>query len=328
MHYREILKEFDFKRIDVIARSAVSAGLSPDCRKGIYFYIFSDGSAYIGKSVDMVRRHTDHVHEYKHRADYEGITISKAYFMPVEQDTTEDELDFLETQVIQAAEIEGYSLRNLQKTNLPGGCTDSILTFSDQEMMLLPWRREERTNKLPVKNLKKPTESQSKRFDKLMRIKNSKELLNTVSKYVLETMTEPAYTIGVYWSATAFPSRNNGSAPCLRITCGTLETLSIWHDEGYFCGFLNIKRPENNNSIIPAFPFEITSHGYSATDCVVSIHFGSLDHLGEILSRPAIPDWAYRLNIEMFRHGKNPQAKFSNPLLAGVILGLLHHAED
>ncbi len=58
-----------FQRIDVSARSAAVGELAPDCRKGIYFYLFDDGSAYVGKSIDMVKRHAQHLHEYRHRDD-------------------------------------------------------------------------------------------------------------------------------------------------------------------------------------------------------------------------------------------------------------------
>ena len=309
---------FNFKRIDVTSRSTISAELSPDCRKGIYFYIFNDSTSYVGKSVDMVRRHANHLHEYKHRLDFNGLEIEKAYFMTIDENADDKELDDLETAVIQQAEHDGYNLRNLQKTNLPAGKTNYILDFNESEMRLLPWKREERTSCLPLATLQKPTNNQAKRFKKLKQLENSDYLFKLTTKYVFETLTEPANTTGIYWSATAFPSGNRG--PALRITCGTLETLVILHDDEGYYGFANIKKPEDDNSPLPR-PFEsLANHRYSATQNIITTYFLCLEELDEMLSNEHFLDWCYRLNIEMFRHCKNPQAKFTNPLLVNEIL--------
>ncbi len=113
--------ELAFRRIDVSARSVLAAELAPDCRKGIYFYVFNDGTAYVGKSVDMVERFAQHAHEYKHRGDFDGVGISKAYFASVGEDVDVDELDDLETDAIRRAEAAGYRLRNKLKCGRPGG---------------------------------------------------------------------------------------------------------------------------------------------------------------------------------------------------------------
>ena len=52
----------------------------------------------------MVRRHADHLHEYKHRLDFNGLEIEKAYFMTIDENADDKELDDLETAVIQQAE--------------------------------------------------------------------------------------------------------------------------------------------------------------------------------------------------------------------------------
>lgn len=77
------MEQLIFRRIDVSVRSALSAELAPGERKGIYLYEFTDGTAYVGKSVDMVARHAQHLHEYKHRPDFDGVGIAAAYFASV-----------------------------------------------------------------------------------------------------------------------------------------------------------------------------------------------------------------------------------------------------
>lgn len=64
--------ELIFRRSDVSPRSVLSAELTPSRRKGICPYVFDDGTAYVGKSVDMVGRYAQHMHEYRHREDFDG----------------------------------------------------------------------------------------------------------------------------------------------------------------------------------------------------------------------------------------------------------------
>lgn len=100
MEWKACMDELIFQRIDVSARSALSAELVPGRRKGIYFYVFDDGIAYVGKSVDMVGRYAQHMPEYRHRGDFDGAEIEKAYFASVDDGTDAVVLDDLETDTI------------------------------------------------------------------------------------------------------------------------------------------------------------------------------------------------------------------------------------
>lgn len=50
-------------------------------------------TAYVGKSVDMVGRYAQHMHEYRHRGDFDGVEIEKAYFASVDDGTDGGVLD-------------------------------------------------------------------------------------------------------------------------------------------------------------------------------------------------------------------------------------------
>ena len=197
--------ELVFHRIDVSARSALSAELAPDRRKGIYFYVFDDGTAYVGKSVDMVGRYSQHMHEYKHRGDFDGVEIDKAYFASVDAGTDADMLDGLETEAIHRAEAAGYELRNKLKCGRPGGDADGVLDLREGRMLLLPWERAAKTDSLGPAELPEATESQAERFGRLAALPGYDALIGALSIYVRETMPEPAHAAGVYWAANAFP---------------------------------------------------------------------------------------------------------------------------
>ena len=117
-----------FRRIDVSARSALSAELAPDKCKGIYLYEFTDGTSYVGKSVDMVERYAQHLHEYRYRPDFTGAGIAAAYFANIDEVCDEAELDELEA----AAEAEGRDLHNLLKVGRPGGNAGLLLNMDGE----------------------------------------------------------------------------------------------------------------------------------------------------------------------------------------------------
>ncbi len=325
----------EFRCIDVSARSVAAGELAPDCRKGIYFYLFDDGSAYVGKSIDMVKRHAQHLHEYRHRDDFQGVGISKAYFASVDEKMSDAELDELETRAIRQAEADGYSLRNKLKTSLPGGKGDLILDLSEDKMLFLPWERAARTNVLEPAAMRKPAESHKKRFARFMKLPEHEVLLEALSMYVHNTMPEPAHTAGIYWTANAYPGRGSNVLPVC-ITCATLETLTVISDEGRLWGFLNIKCPEGSsikslrgelNSVrkrAAEFSYYFRYAPYDAAEDVVRFVFHDLCTLREALKSPALLDWAYRLNVECFRKGKNPRGKDGNPLLMQAILDRLN----
>lgn len=307
-----------FRRVDVSARSALSAELAPGRRKGIYFYVFDDGTAYVGKSVDMVERFVQHAHEYKHRGDFDGVEISRAYFASVGEDVDAVELDDLETDAIRRAEAAGYSLRNKLKCGRPGGDADAVLDLREDHMLPLPWNRSDKADPLAPAELPGATASQAERFARLTALPGHGELLDALSAYVRETMPEPAHTAGLYWAANAFPSRRRVPAVC--VTCGTLETLVVFADGSKPYGYLNLKRPEGAHGFPSWAAWRFSAVDYNAADGVVSYEFGDVRSLARALGKSGFLDWAYRLNVEMFRKCKNPLGGSGNPLLMREIL--------
>lgn len=320
------MEQLIFRRIDVSARSALSAELAPGERKGIYLYEFTDGTAYVGKSVDMVVRHAQHLHEYKHRPDFDGVGIAAAYFASVGNGCGNAELDELETRAILAAEAEGRDLRNLLKVGRPGGSAGLLLDVRGHEMRRLPWGRNGRTCDLPAAELGDSSASQSERFERLLRLPESDAILDALGRYAGTAMQEPANTAGLYWTATAFPARRRVPAAC--VTCGTLETLVVFADGEAPYGCMNIKRPEGDKGLPPVAPWRLRDYGYKAAGGVRTCEFSSINELRSLLERPRLADWAYRLSIECFRRCKNPMAASGNPLLMREMLAKCSQKEN
>ncbi len=301
------------------ARSALSAELAPGERKGIYLYEFTDGTAYVGKSVDMVERHAQHLHEYRHRPDFKGVGIAAAYFASVGADCGDAELDELETAAIAAAEAEERDLRNLLKAGRPGGSAGLLLDVDGGRMRNLPWDRNERTSALPAAKLGEAAASQRERFDQLRGLPEGDAILDALALYTQVALQEPANTAGLYWTATAFPARRRTPAAC--VTCGTLETLVVFADGEAPYGYANIKRPEGDKGFSPVAPWRLRDYGYKAANGVLTCEFSNIEELLRLLGRPRFADWAYRLTIECFRRCKNPMAKNGNPLLMRAMTG-------
>ena len=309
----EASERLRFRRIDVSARSALSAELAPGERKGIYCYEFTDGTCYVGKSVDMVERYAQHLHEYKHRPDFEGVGIATAYFAIVDAACDDAELDELETIAIAAAEAKGCELRNLLKVGRPGGDAGLLLDMDGHGMRSLPWGRADRSCGLPAAELGEPTASQRERFERLCHLPEREAILDVLALYAGTVLQEPANTAGLYWTATAYPSRKRMPAAC--VTCGTLETLVVFADGDTPYGYVNIKRPDGDKGLPPIAPWRLLDYGYKAANGVCTCEFSSIDELRRLLGRPRFADWAYRLAIECFRRCKNPMAAKGNPLL-------------
>lgn len=311
-------RKLEFCQIDVSVRSALAAELLPNERKGLYFYTFSDGTAYVGKSVDLLRRHAEHLDEYKHREDFKGVVLERAYFLPLAADTDDKELDCLETEAIRQAEAAGYRLKNIQKVNLPGGTGDTVFVLAEGVTRRLPWNRADRSDELAPAVLGEPTTAQRRRYERFMARPWAEPLLDLAACYLHESTAETANTAGIYWTANAYPARND--KPVLCVTCGLLETLVVYEYDDDVCGYLNFKRPENDGRLTPILVWKRADYGYRAAEGVVTCEFNGLEELGSWFEDDRVLNWSYRLNIELFRRCKNPMGGKGNPLLMGELI--------
>ena len=55
-----------FAPLSIDGRASISTDLSDEEAFGIYVYEFTDGMWYVGKSIDVRKRHVQHMHDYRH----------------------------------------------------------------------------------------------------------------------------------------------------------------------------------------------------------------------------------------------------------------------
>lgn len=98
------------------------------CRRGIYVLRFSDGTEYVGRSVDVVTRYATHVHGSDHHGPWRDVTAVLFRAMPT------GDLDLAEMLEIRRRAARGRRLRN--RVGLIGGvgpaALDEIIPVAEQ----------------------------------------------------------------------------------------------------------------------------------------------------------------------------------------------------
>jgi hypothetical protein len=192
----------------------------------------------------------------------------------------------------------------------------------------LPWSRADRPrcgNPPSVDALAEyESESKRKRFEKLASIEYWPSLLPLLQRYAKETIPAPDATAGTLWVATAIPSTSGNSVPRTAcISCGNVETLVLFEEDGIPYGFMNVRVDKARGAVLPkGFPrADVTKADYGSAHGISRIWFEGLDWLEELLDEEGVLDCAYRLNVEMIRKGPTMYRRFCNPWLVRAMLG-------
>ena len=124
---RQMLAEEGFPQLESAkGRSSVADLYKSGRRCGVYVLLFGDGHAYVGQSVDVVRRYAQHVRVHQ---DIEEISF---------RELVPDELDATEQGLIRLIERGGHRLRNITFSALPPVTSDFdlIMPAEDQDRWL------------------------------------------------------------------------------------------------------------------------------------------------------------------------------------------------
>ncbi|MBL8229785.1 MAG: GIY-YIG nuclease family protein [Bryobacterales bacterium] len=116
------LRSADFPAFTTVeGRMSVADLFQPHDRCGIYVLAFSDGELYIGQSVDIVKRFS------QHRRVHQDIAAIRFKIVP------ESGLDSAERNLIETCERKGFRLRNITFSSLPPTESDFDLVMSHDE---------------------------------------------------------------------------------------------------------------------------------------------------------------------------------------------------
>ena len=316
-------RHLGFRELRLDGGRSIARDLPDGGCRGIDAYELSDGTWYVGKSVDVRERHQQHLHEWRH----EEPSVEPVRMLFCEVGGGDDELDDAETRAIAAFERDGYDLRNLMKTGRPGGAGDYAVEVSGGFGVEIPWERGRRPRAASASccagagNL---TENMRLRYERLASTPSWPRLVGLLAAYVRETVPAPDALGCSLWSATAMTRRSlrgGGSATVLCcLSVGNVETLTVFDGEPGPEGFLNMKWRDGLVRALSSGGAWLRRASYRSAEGVVSADFVSLDELGELLADPVALDACYRLNAEMLRRGSCMYAHRSNAFLTDAIL--------
>lgn len=303
-----------FRSINIEGKCPLSADIDNNEARGIYAYEFTDGSWYIGKSIDVRKRHVEHLHEYKQR---DTPLVLRQMLWASLPHATERQLDHAETKAIAHFERKGYQLQNVLKTNRPKGNAAIVVDTGGGFGVAIPWDRTHLPKSKKVFTFQDDA-SKFERFQKMQNRSDFNEVLMLLSTYVEKTIPAPADTAGLLWVATARPSTGNGSRLCC-ISCQNAETLVlvISNSGKKIHGYLNMKRSEDGK--LP-YRWKRVKGRYKTLPNCYHLFFGNLDSLAQYLKNKDVLDCCYRANAELMRRGVSLYKRFNNPYLTKAIL--------
>lgn len=305
--------KLSFKALEIDGRASISTDLTDDEARGIYAYEFSDGTWYVGKSVDVRDRHVQHMHEYRHMDP--PLHASKMLWATFSG--TDQQLDFAESEAIAWFESKGYDLRNKMKTGRPGGSLEVVVDTGEGWGVPIPWDRD----RIPPSTREFAFEEQPRMKEKFQKLQDLPEydgIIDTLAWYVNNTIPAPADTAGSLWVATAMP-QTYGRICC--ITCQNVEALVLFEDGAFDkkgpWGFINAK-PDADMMVFAWSQIELSS--YTNLRNCIAYTFDDLDAMNYALSSDRMLDCCYRVNSELMRKGASMMKRYNNPYLIEAIL--------
>lgn len=301
-----------FRSVAFEGKQSVEDAVKEAGRSGIYAYEFTDGTWYVGKSKNLPKRHIEHVHEYKHRNP--PLTIKSMFFAPVSPRSAEA-LDRSETDAITWFAEKGYELNNVMKTSLPRGSRPVEIDTGMGFGVDIPWTRRNRPRLTGTRQLTTENgfaKEKLVRFERLKGLPYWDELLESLTRYVSELIPAPEKSYGTLWTLTALPSKRNGNRTLCCLSCGNLETLTLFDVSGDCCGFANVKL-ERHLAMFRRLPCGVEGYeaDYRAARGVTTFSFDDLDGLARLMDREWFLDASYRLVAELMRKGPSMYRKYS-----------------
>lgn len=299
------------KRWSLEQVGSVSALLSElDSRCGVYRLTFCDGSRYVGQSLDVAKRVSQHRRRWEDISDLE--------FFPTEI----EELNEAEELLLRTTERD-HDVRNILLANRPSRTVETKFEAEHQTSLKLPWDRNARGR------LAGDTDDQRwKRFEKLAESPFYPSARLLAGWYLSEVVPSPKITQGKLWTVSALPStgKTEGYYRIFTLNVGNLETLVaqvIRDGNKWRCYFrLNTANPSSDlqSFIRRQSKMELVNDPYRLTS-VVSLIMSEHDALEltektESWWRNELLDRAYELNVRLMRQGGGLFRKSHNSYLA------------
>jgi hypothetical protein len=258
VEFVELLAGQAFPRPELVTgRSSIADLYHLGQRCGIYVLLFGNDQAYIGKSLDVVRRYAEHVRVHD---DIESIS-----FRP----TRPEELDLSEQEMIRLVERSGHRLRNIVYSALPPVESDFDLVMSPEEQnqwLSDPNCIDAAGPRIVNSDLRG---KHAAKYHRLQTISGLSEIIAKVRHYVVRGI--PAIRRGElsFWSISCLPAYHDREITLLmRLHVNWQEVLTVFREKESGLDFFSLhvaKEPiEKDAELSSELPgLEIEDHWYA-----------------------------------------------------------------
>ncbi|MGQ1798103.1 hypothetical protein ACT4S5_13340 [Kocuria oceani] len=212
-----------FRRFELEPGLSLTAHLAPgEVRCGIYVLHSADGSQYVEKSVDVVKRFAAHA---RHAGGMPGERIVRLDFAAVPP----ARLDACERETITRRGTGGVALRNKLLTGLPVG--DSVLdeTVGPVEQLAFLAGADEAGPADFTECVRAPrTDKPKPGAARLLARDDADTLLDVLGAYLIHAVPDPVKTEGRFWHLSA-PMRSGAANERVlaRLTVQNVETIFL-----------------------------------------------------------------------------------------------------
>lgn len=250
--------------IDVSGRVSIAdLYRSSKKRTGIYLLHFPDGDYYVGQSVDVVRRFSEHVNA-------KGPISGFSYF-PVPKKQLDQQEHFCITQLEKKCNLKNISLVTLPEVESD---FDTVLSRPEQQDWL---EHDSATPKYPSlwqnsAEYEKIRKKYSDSFSQLLADPYFEQyLLLVMQKYVKYCITEPLHTEITFWNCSCLPAIHRDIKILSRINLRSCEVFTVGYyrePDEIFYSFHTSKSPFQNISRQEFSKFKKQFPSFELGDCI------------------------------------------------------------
>jgi hypothetical protein len=289
-------------------------------RCGIYLLCFVDGQYYIGQSVDVVKRFSQHQKVFD---DIVGLGFKSV---------SNDALDEAEQSLIRRAENEGFLLRNKTFVSHVIGETqlDTILSPEEQELWL------DNPTSVEVSGKRINDESQRlryrKQFTKLQQSQYYGEVVSLLRQYVQYCVPAAQRTEGIFWSLSCLPTTTiNGFSRYAVVNINQMETFVLSYERKkpqHVGAFINLSRLALFAALGSRLLFQLrypfvkiyqTDYQPPGRDQIQLATF-DFESMSKLLDNVTVLKAARVMNLSLMRKGPTLSARFHNFDLADLVV--------
>lgn len=298
-------------------------------RCGIYLLLFSNGNAYIGQAVEVVRRFVQHRQKYD---DIIGFSF---------QHVRRSRLDVVEKELIQQAECLGLVLLNsVHVSHVVGDSDLDAVISSEIQKAWIAAPVQFNLADITSRRLALPNQLArfERRFARFKQLPMYASVVGLLCVYLSSAVPAPRSTEYTFWAVSCLPG--TGSYKWPRFTCVSVGVMEVFV-VGYFSdqsdevwGFVNVAsdvlwdRFGSEQAVQSAFPdVEILACNYrDAGQYQVRLQTNGLRALNDLLSHSAVQAAAAALVLRVMRKRATIYGKYHCWQLADAVFEQMSRA--